>query len=101
VAFDLTVPDNSGYSTPLTPQEQQIEKMLQAVYYTARVMGTNPVLQTAINVSASVGSAPQKSSNAGGSINLPNITAIININSNAVPPSSVSTTPTNTPSTTP
>jgi hypothetical protein len=92
IAFDLTLPKDPAYATPLTPQEQQIEKMLQAVFYTARVMGTNPVLQTDISLAATAGTKSSKTTSSGSAASLPSITATITINSNAVP-----ATPTPTP----
>jgi hypothetical protein len=103
VSFDLTLPSDTKYSSPLTPGEDKIRKMLDAVFYAARVTGSNPVLQTSIKVTASAGD-PDKSADKV-SVSLPNIAASIAIGSNAAPttaaPVKPTPTPTNFPSSSP
>ena len=91
ITFDLTLPGDPRYWTPLTPQEQEIEQAMHGVFYTARVMGTNPVLQTDISVAASVGDKGKSGS--GNSSAVPNITATLTINSNTTPVAGGNTSP--------
>ncbi len=79
LSFDLTLPNDAQQGT-LTPQEEQIEKMIRGVFYTARVMNTNPVVKTGINLSASAG---DKSSEKDTGSALPmNFTVSVSVNTN-------------------
>ena len=53
VSFDLTLPNDANGLYPLTPDEKRAQKMLDAVIYSARVMGTNLVVEPEVVISSS------------------------------------------------
>lgn len=62
VEFDLTLPNDARRPVPQTPEEDKVEKMLDAILYASRVMGTNPVMKTDFTLSASAGAGASKAS---------------------------------------
>jgi hypothetical protein len=81
IAFDLTLP-NDFQPYALTPEEQKISKLLDAIFYSARVLGTNPVLETDLKFSASAGTNKDKL-NGHASVILPGVSASIHVGTNA------------------
>ena len=55
VSFDLTLPNDANHSIPLTADELKAQKMLDAVIYSARVMGTNLVVEPEVKITTSSG----------------------------------------------
>ena len=55
VTFDLVLPNDADHAVPLTPDEIKAQKMLDAVFYGERVLGTNLVLKPEIKLDSSVG----------------------------------------------
>jgi hypothetical protein len=55
IAFDLTLPNDFPHPFTLNAEEEKISRMLDTVFAAARALGTNPVLETDVRISAGAG----------------------------------------------